>query len=368
MRSHTNEYNPISVSHPGQTLREKLTELGMGSKEFSVRTGKPEKTISEVLNGKSAITPDMAILFEDALGIPARFWLQRQYLYDETLARQKRQQAIESAMEWALAFPFTQMAQWKWIEPAKTASDKVEALFRFFGFSSHLAWEKYYIQAELRTAFRISLAHTKTPHALSAWLRRGELQAMELNIPAFSNKALEAALPALKRVMATHPADFFEQARDICLSVGVKVVITPNLPKAPINGAARWIQDTPLIQLSCRYKRHDIFWFSFFHEIGHILLHGKKEVFLEDVEYSDRNDIKETEANDFAVDWTLNLKEEDTILRDGRLDEAAIIDYAKRFGTHPGIIIGRLHHRGILPHSQGREFLEKIDISSIDLN
>lgn len=363
MRSLTNEYNPVSVSHPGQTLREKLAELGMGSKEFSVRTGKPEKTISEVLNGKSAITSDMAILFEDALGIPARFWLQRQYLYDEALARQKRQQAIEDAQEWAVAFPYAKMAQLNWVEPARTASDKVEALFRFFGFSSHLAWEKYYIQAELRTAFRISLAHTQTPHALSAWLRRGELQAMELNIPAFSSKALEAALPALKHVMATHPADFLEQARAICLSTGVKVVITPNLPKAPINGAARWIQDTPLIQLSCRYKRHDIFWFSFFHEIAHILLHGKKDIFLEDVEYEDWNADKEKEADDFAASWLLTLEEEETILQESQFDADSITEFAAQFGTHPGVIIGRLHYREILHHSQGVELFEKIDLN-----
>ena len=58
-----NEYNSDVVFHPGETLREKLEELKVKPMEFAIRTGKPEKTISNVLNGKSSITPDMAVLF-----------------------------------------------------------------------------------------------------------------------------------------------------------------------------------------------------------------------------------------------------------------------------------------------------------------
>ena len=70
-----NEYIPQSYSHPGETLAEKLDELGMGTKEFSIRTGKPEKTIIAVMKGESSITPDMAVQFENVLRIPANFWL-----------------------------------------------------------------------------------------------------------------------------------------------------------------------------------------------------------------------------------------------------------------------------------------------------
>jgi addiction module HigA family antidote len=79
--SHT--YLPDTISHPGETLREKLEELGMSLKELALRTGQPEKTISFILNGESGITPDMAVRFEDVLKVPARFWVRRQGLYDE---------------------------------------------------------------------------------------------------------------------------------------------------------------------------------------------------------------------------------------------------------------------------------------------
>lgn len=85
MNSLKNEYNLQTVSHPGLGLREKLEELQMSPKEFSMRCNKPVKTISEVLNGNRTITSDMVVQFESVLQIPAKFWLKRQANYEEFL-------------------------------------------------------------------------------------------------------------------------------------------------------------------------------------------------------------------------------------------------------------------------------------------
>lgn len=90
MATKTNQYLPQSVSHPGKTLAAKLEELKMSPKEFAIRIGTPEKTINKILSGDSAITTDMAVLFEDVLSIPAHFWLIRQNNYDEAVARLKK--------------------------------------------------------------------------------------------------------------------------------------------------------------------------------------------------------------------------------------------------------------------------------------
>lgn len=358
-----NEYYPQTVTHPGEDLREKLEELQMSPKEFAVRCNKPIKTISEVLNGKSSITPDMAIQFENVLQVPARYWLKRQYHYDEATARNNRQEIIKEAVEWARAFPYKDMAKKDWVPQTRKWEARAEALLEYFGISSHHSWAKVYLYTELKASFRISLAHTKTPHALSAWLRRGDIQARDITAPEYSDKALKAILPKLKEIMAAHPADFFEQAQSLCLQAGVKVVCTPCLPKAPINGVARWIENNtrPLIQLSSRYKRNDIFWFSFFHELGHILLHGKKDVFLENADYAGAGLEKEAEADDFAVRWTFSEKEEAEVMAADFRSEETILQYARRFGTHPAMIVGRLQHRGVLDHSEGAGFRVRID-------
>jgi addiction module HigA family antidote len=196
-----NEFILDIAFHPGETLAEKLEEINMGPKEFAIRTGKPEKTINAVLKGESAITSDMAILFEDVLQIPACFWLKQQYEYDEYIARQKRQSVIELAKDWAAAFPYAEMAKLGWIIPTRKVEEKVVHLFKYFGVSSSDAWEEYFYKQQLKVSFRISLYNTKNPHALSAWIRQGELQASKIDAPSFDKKMLLAQLPKIKALI-----------------------------------------------------------------------------------------------------------------------------------------------------------------------
>lgn len=364
--SKPNEYFPQSVTHPGADLAEKLEEMDMGVKEFAIRTDKPEKTIIAVIKGDSAITPDMAVQFEQVLKIPAHFWLNRQRQYDESMARTKQQEMIRQAEAWARSFPLKEMLRLKWIRAYTNYGEAVTALFEFFGISNPSAWESLYLRSELKVQFRLSLAHTKEHHAISAWLRRGEVQADTLDAPSYSEKAFKQELPEIKKIMAKHPKDFFVKLQTVCNEVGVKVVHTPCLPKAPISGATRWLNDTPLIQLSGRYKRNDGFWFTFFHEAGHILLHGKKDIFLEDVKYTDRNNEKEKEADLFAQKWVLSEAEKEEILHYargvGKITHHDIVTFADKFKTHPAMIIGQLQHDKLIPYHLGREFIEPVEL------
>jgi addiction module HigA family antidote len=364
-----NQYFPQSRPHPGVTLAEKLEELGMGPKEFSVRTGKPEKTIIAILSGESSITADMAVQFENVLRIPAHFWLNSQKNYDEYKAREKRHELLEQSVEWMTSFPVLDMIKKGWIKAAKSPVERAQELLSFFGFSSPDVWEKYYYGQQLKVAFRISLAHTKEPHALSAWLRQGDLQAAELQTPAYDEKKFKTNLEKIKSLMATHPNDFFNQLQQLCLEAGVKVVHTPCLPKAPISGSTRWLNEgNPLIQLSGRYKRNDSFWFTFFHEAGHILLHGKKDIFLESVDYNDKDLAKEAQADQFAVKWTFSEQQEEELLQIFEITEDDIVRFANNCNTHPAMIIGRLQKKGLIHYSVGRQFIVPIDLTENDMN
>ncbi len=329
----------------------------MGPKEFALRTGKPEKTIIAVMNGKSSIMPDMALLFESVTKIPADFWLRLQRSYDEFIAREKRQQVIDKAVAWAKRFPVADMIKKEWLSPVESWQEKANEMLAFFGFANHGAWEDYYFKQQLKVAFRISLAHTNEAYAISAWLRKGELDAALLSARPYNEKRFRESLLELRSVMASQPIDYFQQLQSICLHAGVKVVHTPCINKAPICGSTRWLGDTPFIQLSGRYKRNDSFWFTFFHEAGHILLHGKKDIFLENVVYSDKEQLKEEEANDFARKWTLSLDQEAELLSALPLQESEVPLYATKFNTHPAIIVGRLQHLKKVSYSFGTQYI-----------
>ena len=90
-----NQYFPQSLPHPGETLTEKLEEMGMSSFEFAAHTGKPEEIINAVLTGKSTITPDMAVKFERITQIPAHFWLNSQRHYNEFIAKKKYKKTLQ---------------------------------------------------------------------------------------------------------------------------------------------------------------------------------------------------------------------------------------------------------------------------------
>ena len=362
--SKQNQYFPSVVFHPGETLAEKLEEMEMGPKEFALRAGKPEKTIIAVLKGDSSITSDMAIQFENVTKIPANFWMNQQRSYDEFFAREKRKAVIQDALAWAKQFPLADLIKKGWLPQVNTIEEKTMEMLAFFGFSNHKAWEEYYFKQQLKVAFRISLAQTNEPYAISAWLRKGELQAAELEANDYSEKKFKEALPKIKSIMAAQPEGFFNELQSICLDAGVKVVYTPCINKAPINGSTRWLNDTPFIQLTGRYKRNDIFWFTFFHEAAHILLHGKKEIFLENLDYSDKDLQKEKEADAFACKWTLTEYEEAEVISSIPLSTKDIRTFAKKFTTHPAIIIGRLQHNKLIPYSLRREYFEAINFET----
>lgn len=291
---------PTVAFHPGKTLTEKLKEMDMSVREFALRTSKSEKTIFAIINGSSSITSDMAIAFEIVTRMPAQFWLNKQRDYDEYVARTRREAIIKEAHDWASRFPFDKMAELGWVEPCDNLGDKVQALFNYFQFSTVKAWYGCYYKKRLKVAFSISLNSVKEPYAIAAWLRQGELQAETITVDKFTYNNLKLAINEMKALMDSGTADFVSGIQPICARLGVKLIFTPCLPMAPIKGATRWINGAPCIQMADIHYEHDTFWLAFFHGVGHILLHGKKDLFLEGIDY-DSEKTKEKEAEDFAA-------------------------------------------------------------------
>lgn len=359
-----NQYTPDIVFHPGTTLNEKLEEMGMSRKEFALRTGKPEKTIIAVLKAESSLTPEMAILFENVTQIPAKFWINKQARYNEYVARLKQEEGIENSIEWAKQFPYAEMAKCDWVPPTRKIEEKTINMFSFFGIASHNAWEKLYIESELKVAAYTSLKQSHEPHAISAWLRQGELSARQIEAPLFDLKKLKGNIPAMRELMKEQPVTFFEELQQLCLKAGVILLFTPKLPKVPLSGSTRWLNNTPLIQLTARYKKNDSFWFTFFHELGHIILHGKKFISLENIDFATADPDKEEEANQFAISQTFTIQQEKEVLGNKTITEQDILYYSSKFNTHPAMIIGRLQHDGYIHYSVGRQFLEPIDLNT----
>ena len=133
--------------------------------------------------------------------------------------------------------------------------------------------------------------------------------------------------------------------------LGVVVVFEPEVPGSHVCGAVRWIDsDKALVIMSLRHRWADVFWFSFFHEIAHVLLHDRKRLtFVDGPPEDGEDDQSEIEANGFAA-RTLIPSEYDGTLN--QLNSKQDIQrFADEIDIHPGIVLGRLQHDGILRSS-----------------
>lgn len=350
------------LSPPGDTIQEHIDFIGMSQAELAERMGRPKEKINDIIKGREPITTTTAFQLEKVLGIPASFWLNRENTYRKELYELQQQEDLEKEKDWLGAFPVNEMRKLGWLPDTRVKHALVDSLLKFFCVASPDEWNRIYLDEEVSVAFRVTLAHTQSPHAISAWLRRGEIQAMEMDVAAFDKKTFKDALAEIKELAFLMPDDFARKLQHICAASGVAVVFTQNLPKAPISGATRWFHNKPIIQLSGRYKTNDHFWFTFFHEAAHIILHGKKDIFLENVAGTEVDQEKESEANEFAEKLLLSKNELQQIIDVAPLDENLIHSFANKFRTPAGVIVGRLQHLKLIPFNAGNGFRRKIDL------
>ena len=351
------------LSPPGDTIQETIDHIKMTQAELAERMGKPKEKLNDIIKGREPVTTETAYKLSKVLGIPANFWLNRESNYRSELFELKQKEQLLENHEWLRSFPVNEMSKLGWMPYSGNLIEKIDNLLDFFGIASPEEWYRIYLTEKKSVAFRLSLANTKSPYAISAWLRKGEIDSERLDLNDFDKAQFSLQLKKIRELADGRSNNFIEKIPELCAESGVAVVYTENLPKAPVNAAARRVRSKPLIQLTDRFKTDDVFWFNFFHEAAHILLHNKKDIFLENLDYNDYQEKKEKEADRFAEKIILNRSEFNQIANDHPINERKILEYAEKFKLAPGIIVGRLQHKKVIKWNRFNDLKKKIDIS-----
>lgn len=334
---------------PGEYLLETADELGISQADLARRMGRPAQAINEIIKGEKAITPETALQLEQVLGVPAHVWTGLEAEYQLVLARQQETKAVEDEIRLLESFPYRAMASLKWIQTTRDNMERVKELRRFFGVASlgNLPDVKAF-----SPAFRQSTRLSSSPEALAAWLRIGELDARGIETKPYDESLLRQELDHLRSLTMDEPVKFLPQLRTSLAKCGVAFVLRAHLPKTYVNGATFWITpDKAVLMMSIRGSWADIFWFSLFHEIGHILLHDKRLTFLENHHEDTQWKKQEDEANKFAGDTLIHETTYRQFVAKGALTSQAIKSVALKLGVHPGIVVGRLQHDKIIDHN-----------------
>jgi addiction module HigA family antidote len=341
-----NQYHPDFVTPPGELLQERLEEIGMSQTDFADRIGRTKKFVNEIVKAKAPILPETALQFERVLGIPARFWMNAESLYRESLARQKERQELEPSRQWIEKLPVRQMEKLGWLPKLADPVATMTAVLDFFGVANPSALSALNQQKCL--AFRQAAAQRIDPYAVLAWLRKGEIEAQKIATAPYSKQAFLTALTHLSQATKeTHLPSAMRQMVSVCAKAGVALVFIPDIPGARVWGVTQWVNpDKAIIQLSLRGKTADVMWFTFFHEAAHLLLHPKKSIF---VETESNTDSWEEEADRFAADHLISPAAWQLVQLHrpkGRLEVELL---ANQIGVAPGILVGRMQKSGLLP-------------------
>jgi HTH-type transcriptional regulator / antitoxin HigA len=344
------DFQPTWFSRPSESIKSAMAARNLSLREANAIAGTSAKEFSELYLGTSPINRSNADILATIFGIDPDFWMIRQEQYDEMVRRVAAAIEPETGHIWLRTFPKRELESNGWIRETTARRDTLEQLIKFFDVLGPQGWESKYAEYLRSVNFRSSETFQNKIGALTAWLRRAELEADLISTNDWSVDALKKILPELRKLTTKKSsANFLGALRDMCAACGVAVVFLKAPQGCRASGATRMMDDgRAMIALSFRYLSNDHFWFTFFHEIAHLILH-QGSLTLFDGEVNEAS--QEREANEYAArllipEWAFEE------MQGIGANKARIISFARKIGIAPGIVVGQMQHYGTIKREQ----------------
>ncbi|MCY4107732.1 MAG: HigA family addiction module antitoxin [Chloroflexi bacterium] len=336
---------------PGEILEEELEARGMTQKELAARLGRPAQAINEIIKAKKAITPHTAIGLGKVLGISPQFWMTLEADYRMALEMNREREALKAGEKWLDEYPIREIIKRGWIKAGRDRASRLTALMSFLGVA--VAEPRAYQQA---VGFRITDAAGRKVSlgALAVWLRKGELDAREVDTADYDERTFRQALARIRGITGRPPDEFIPAMSDLCAEAGVAFCMVRALPKSGANGATRWLTDRKaMIQMSLRHKWADIFWFTFFHEACHLLKHRtQRRIVIDGLDPDPKMARIEAEADRFAADFLITPDAWDDFCDGDCFTAESVNEFAGSVGIAPFVVVGRLQKERRIGYNQ----------------
>jgi len=351
------EFRPDWASAPGDTIADILGERQISVAEFAHLMGGTADDTRDLLQGRATITIATARRLEGVLGASVEFWMSRDFQYRQDISRRS-----VSDEEWLRELPVGDMIKFGWLTPVPHPSDEVQACLRFFDMPSVPAWREAYAGLQEMVAFRTSPSFDSRPAAVAAWLRQGEIEAEGIECGPWDAERFQESLSNIRSLTRQKdPSRFIPELQQRCAESGVAVAVVRAPSGCRASGAIRFVSlNKALLHLSSRYLTDDHFWFTFFHEAGHLLLHGERNLFSAALRREGSwilegpdtpSTAEEQEADEFAGRTLVPLEFQPALLT-LPTDFREVIRFATRLGVSPGIVVGQLQHLGKISYDQ----------------
>lgn len=346
-----NAFEPLWASAPGETISDILRTRRIDFQSFAADLGESEDYVKCLLVGACPIDRSIAERLQFVIGGSVGFWLRREAQYREDVARLEMSKDQECAAAWLKELPLKDMRAFGWIRHFEDKVKQANECLRFFG-SPNIAEQRAKANAvQSVVAFRTSQTFRSSPGAVAAWLRQGELLASKMSCAEWNREKFRAALTHLKKfTRIKEPAAFVPALQNACAECGVAVVILQAPQGCRTSGATRFISNNKaMLLLSFRYRSDDHFWFTFFHEAGHLVLHGDSALFIEGADVL--STAEEGEADEFSEQLLVPAEFQKEML-ELPANYRTIMRFARKIGVSPGIVVGQLQHAGVFPREK----------------
>lgn len=342
-RRHPEELTPNWSVHPGEFLRRILEDRGIRQSELAERTGLTTKHINQIVTLNIGISGDVAVRLERVLAIDATWWMRIEADYQAYLGKQKTKASLDESIRWAQQFDRRTLHRFGITEASDDLEATIEKLFQFFGVATPDAFERTWLRP--RVSFRRSQAFTVAEQSTALWLRLVERNAENYvsaaDLPTLRLGALRKAARELPALTTLTVPDGFIAARSLLADAGVALTFVPEVPGTRVWGATWWLAaDRPVIGLTARGRKPDLFWFALLHETAHIILHPRRMTFLDIEGEKHGADDAEEEANAFAQATLFSSEVRASIA--GAKSREQLLLLAARLGLGVSIVAG--HH------------------------
>ena len=325
---------------PGATIKEQLLDRGLSQKEFAMRMDMSQKHISKLINGEVQLTPDVACRLEMVLGIPAKFWNKLEATYREKLIKADNENKMDADKELAKKLPYHEMSKYGWVPETRNLNERVINLRKYFEVVSL----EIILNTQLSKIACRRLSETeKSNLALLAWAQKAKLEARSIETSSINLNKLKKKIPEIRSMTTTDPADFCSKLVEILADCGIAIVFLPHIGGSFLHGATFYDGKKIVIGLTLRGKDADKFWFSLFHELGHVLYGHINQP-------EGTTDEDEHAADNYAKETLIPTAEFNEFTSQNDFSKEAIKSFAKKQNILCGIVVGRLQKEGFISY------------------
>lgn len=324
------EYKDKVAFHPGYYIKEIIDDSGLTQADFAKRLGTTPKNISILVRGEQSLSVDIANKLSRMLGTSIAYWLNLQQKYDELTAEFIRLQELEKERETFKLIDYGYFRKYYGFpDLSRKVDDQIELVRKHLSVASLAVLGERDLAVDFRS-FKENLSYSNIVNS-NVMLQIAINETLEKKMARYDKKKFEESVEYVLSLTRDHE-DFLPRVKEAFEKAGVSLVVLPNIKNSGISGATKRVDGKVMILVNDRRHYEDTFWFTLFHEIGHVLsgdLGASSE--------------KETEVDDYAQRMLIpEEKYHDFILTNNTFDEECIKEFADDIDRDPGIVLGRL--------------------------